>query len=375
MAKNKVLIALLILLIWISAKAQNAIVIKHDEQTSIFVMVPVSQLIQSEESSQVEYQVSLNLLDAKNKTVYQSIESLKFKPDELPWGASPYFEIRGNFTSGKYKLVMQLRNQLLGDKQETIYNLSIGAEKSEKTVNLIVMKMSGIDLMPGGYEELNVNPEASYLIWTSQEEADSTVLKAVVNEKTVSVTLKKETDSRYDLMPLLKSGTVSWLEMQYYQGNILESRDWLFYRPADSYQSRYSSKEQLLQIKYIASQNEWRTIKKLADKDEEGAISYFWKKHSNSPEGGINDFKEVFTARVLKADELFTIHKKLPGWKSDRGRIFIIKGPPDDINEDVFPIGKRPYIIWRYFEDNSVYTFVDRSGYGNYTLEAEESDF
>lgn len=375
MAKNKLLIGLLLLLGWIWARGQNAIVLNNEGQTSIFVMIPVNQLIQSEENSQVEYQVSLNLLDAKKKTVYQKTQDLRFNPEGVPPGASPYFEIRGNFTSGNYKLVMQLRNQLLGDKQETIYNLSPNRDNDAKRINLIVMKLNGLDLMPTGFDDININPEACFLVWTNPTETDSIVLQAEANGKIITQTLNRETGNRYDLKPLLQKGTVNWLELKYYQGNILESRDWLFYKPTDSYQSRYTKKEQLMQIKYIASQNEWRTVKKLADRNEEEAISYFWKKHSNSPDGKINDFKEVFTARVLKADELYSIHKKLPGWKSDRGRIFIVKGPPDDISEEVFPIGKRPYIIWKYFEDNTTYLFIDKSGYGNYTLEAEESDF
>jgi GWxTD domain-containing protein len=372
---NKFLSILVILVSWLGARAQYSVLTYYGEQTSIFVIIPVSQLIVSEESSLADYQISLNLLDAKKKTAYQKIHNLRFKPDEVPWGASPYYEIRGNFTSGNYRLVIQLRNRLLGDKQEASYNLSLGEGKKGKNINLIVMKLNGLNLIPSGYENINTNPEECYLIWTRPAETDSVVLKAAVNDSTTSMNLTSETSFRYDLKPILRKGVITWLELQYYQKNILENRDWLFYNLTDNYQSRYSTKDQLQQIKYIASQNEWRIIKKLADKNETEAISYFWKKHSSSPDGKINDFKEVFTARVIKADELYTIHKKLPGWKSDRGRIFIIKGPPDDISEEVFPIGKRPYIIWRYFDDNSTYIFVDKSGFGNYTLEAEDSDF
>ena len=172
-------------------------------------------------------------------------------------------------------------------------------------------------------------------------------------------------------MPLINAQAILGLELRYYCGNIAEIKRNILFTPNISYRSKYSLQDQLSQIKYIAGQDEWKSIKKIAKKSKEDAIEYFWESHNSSPGSLTNEIRELFYERVQKADELFTIHKKIPGWSSDRGRIFIQKGAPDDISEEIFPLGRYPYIIWQYFYDNTTYRFYDKTGFGNYELEDE----
>ena len=57
-----------------------------------------------------------------------------------------------------------------------------------------------------------------------------------------------------------------------------------------------------------------------------------------------------------------------PGWKSDRGRIYIVHGPPDEIERHPMDIGLKPYEIWYYYSSNHFFYFLDENGYGEYKL-------
>ena len=78
-----------------------------------------------------------------------------------------------------------------------------------------------------------------------------------------------------------------------------------------------------------------------------------------------------YLARVRISDEQFKSIFR-PGWKSDRGRVFILYGPP--LNVDRFPStnSKLPYQIW-YFDNlkgqgGLQFVFIDRRGFSNYDL-------
>jgi len=55
------------------------------------------------------------------------------------------------------------------------------------------------------------------------------------------------------------------------------------------------------------------------------------------------------------------------GWKTDRGRVYIIYGPPDDIESELFQGEQVPYEIWYYYGGgNDSFVFADRNGTGEY---------
>ena len=58
----------------------------------------------------------------------------------------------------------------------------------------------------------------------------------------------------------------------------------------------------------------------------------------------------------------------MDGWLTDRGRIFIKFGPPDDIERHPFELETRPYEIWRYYSLRKVFLFQDYTGFGDYRL-------
>ncbi|NLP04461.1 GWxTD domain-containing protein, partial [Candidatus Fermentibacteria bacterium] len=87
--------------------------------------------------------------------------------------------------------------------------------------------------------------------------------------------------------------------------------------------------------------------------------------------------REDFEERVTGAERYSTQFTE--GWRTDRGRVFIIYGPPDEVESVPFQVDGFPYEIWYYYQaGNQYFVFVDRNANGSYmqiysTIEGEVS--
>src|SRR6201984_1166063 len=132
---------------------------------------------------------------------------------------------------------------------------------------------------------------------------------------------------------------------------------------------------------YIISPEERRAFLQLDTNEErEQFIEQFWLRRSSNPDLPDNDFKEEHYRRIAYANEHYA--SGIPGWKTDRGRLYIMWGPPDET--DSHPMGgtyDRPMEEgggstttypweprrWRYLEgigENIIIQFVDHTGSG-----------
>ena len=82
-------------------------------------------------------------------------------------------------------------------------------------------------------------------------------------------------------------------------------------------------------VLYIITDEEKQAWKRLAtDEEREQFIEQFWLRRDPSPDSAENEFKEEHYRRIAYANERFA--SGIPGWKTDRGRIYITFGPPDE---------------------------------------------
>ena len=58
----------------------------------------------------------------------------------------------------------------------------------------------------------------------------------------------------------------------------------------------------------------------------------------------------------------------IPGWKNDRGRIYLVYGPPDDVEHHSFNISSNAWEQWSYYNENMFFIFADPLGLGNMKL-------
>jgi TonB family protein len=127
---------------------------------------------------------------------------------------------------------------------------------------------------------------------------------------------------------------------------------------------------------YIISDAERVAFKSLTtDEEREKFIEQFWLRRDPSPGTSENEFKEEHYRRIAYANKHF--QAEVPGWKTDRGRIYIIWGPPDEI--DTHPGGdegsRAPHEEWRYrhlkrTDDDVTFGFSDPLRNGEYGLTA-----
>ncbi|PYX89542.1 MAG: GWxTD domain-containing protein [Acidobacteria bacterium] len=144
-------------------------------------------------------------------------------------------------------------------------------------------------------------------------------------------------------------------------------------------------------VRYIITPEEEQTFKQLSNDEERDVfIENFWLRRDPTPDTPENEFKEEHYRRIAYANEHFAAG--IPGWRSDRGRMYIQYGPPDEI--DSHPSGgtyQRPmdegggststYPFedwrWRYIEgigQEVIVEFVDTCQCGDYHMTMDRSE-
>jgi GWxTD domain-containing protein len=123
---------------------------------------------------------------------------------------------------------------------------------------------------------------------------------------------------------------------------------------------------------YVRKDEDNSNFNKLKTIDEKRKFLYnFWKKRDPTPETPYNEFKRDYMAKINEANLLFK-QPFLDGWKTDRGRIYVIYGKPSDIERFPYEGETKSYEIWHYDEIQSgaICVFIESQQYGsgNYTL-------
>lgn len=122
--------------------------------------------------------------------------------------------------------------------------------------------------------------------------------------------------------------------------------------------------------KYIATSQEIDKYKKLSGVDGKREFLFnFWNGRDQDPSTKENEYFYDYLQRVESANTRFSSMQKA-GWKTDRGRVFIIYGEPSEIERYPNQIESRPYEIWYYndIEGGVYFIFADLTGFSEYTL-------
>jgi GWxTD domain-containing protein len=144
-------------------------------------------------------------------------------------------------------------------------------------------------------------------------------------------------------------------------------------------------------VRYIITDEERSAFKQLSnDEERDNFIEAFWARRDPTPDTVENEFKEEHYARIAYANEHFPAG--IPGWKTDRGRMYIMYGKPDEI--DSHPSGGTynrpmeegggetstyPFETWRYrylegIGQEIIIEFVDTCMCGDYHMTIDRSE-
>ncbi len=120
------------------------------------------------------------------------------------------------------------------------------------------------------------------------------------------------------------------------------------------------------QLKYIVPYDSLRKIKKLPFEEKKKQFIKLWEIMDPDPSTAVNELMDEYYKRVNYANAKFS-NSSYDGWNTDRGRIYIKFGPPDEIQYEKMPMGTMPYEIWTYYELNKQFLFIS-NGFGGYEL-------
>jgi GWxTD domain-containing protein len=143
------------------------------------------------------------------------------------------------------------------------------------------------------------------------------------------------------------------------------------------------------EVVYIISESEKDVFKSLrTDQERENFIKIFWKRRDLTPETPVNEFREEHYRRIAYANERYFEGKA--GWRTDRGRVYIMFGPPDFFETNpgggrgfLFgaqaPTAEFPSEVWTYREIPGLkarigrvdFTFVNYYAAGSYQLTSD----
>ena len=126
-----------------------------------------------------------------------------------------------------------------------------------------------------------------------------------------------------------------------------------------------------LPLVYLMTADEQGSYPSLTLDGKRRWLRQFWAKRDATAGTPRNEAREDFYARIAETNRRFreSGSAQIPGWRTDRGRIFIKYGPPDEVLDRPQAGNTRPYVVWKFTRGRALkYVFLDATGFGNYVL-------
>jgi GWxTD domain-containing protein len=165
---------------------------------------------------------------------------------------------------------------------------------------------------------------------------------------------------KYSLEVSVRSGTQEW------RGSRLFSIRWF-----DMPLSLRYVESAVEPLEYLLTADEFQRLRRSDAKTQKAYFDAYWKGLDNTPGTAYNEVLAEFYRRVDYARRTFNTLKHENGAKSERGKAYILYGPPSKIDRTLLT-ASAPQEVWYYPALRRKLTFVDRGKTGDYTLVAAE---
>ena len=122
--------------------------------------------------------------------------------------------------------------------------------------------------------------------------------------------------------------------------------------------------------RYLATREEIDTFSEITSPEgRREFLAKFWSEVAQGKLGHDPISRSDYLFRTQRANDKFRGLSK-EGWKTDRGRVYLLYSDPDEIERRPSSESGKPYEIWSYYqiENGVTFIFVDRTGFGDYTL-------
>jgi GWxTD domain-containing protein len=142
-----------------------------------------------------------------------------------------------------------------------------------------------------------------------------------------------------------------------------------FFKPRSLTSLEYA----VMPLEIILPKNEYKKINSGGKKERKEKFLKFWEEKDPTPETAYNELMHVFYSRVDSVDWIFGTKNRTYGWRTDPGRIIIMYGDPNEVDDQSLnPV--KPYMRWTYFMPDKIliFTFEAIEGRKKYRLLNEE---
>ncbi len=146
-----------------------------------------------------------------------------------------------------------------------------------------------------------------------------------------------------------------------------ENRVEWFLKPRTLQNEEYARKI----LTYIADESEIRKIKSASTQGDYSSFFEFWKKYDPTPGTTFNELMNEYYSRADYAVINYSVLGKTNGAETDRGKINILYGKPDDINR-IYISSNDITEVWTYILPKNKFIFRDKTGTGNFILESHQ---
>ncbi|MCF7802785.1 MAG: GWxTD domain-containing protein [Candidatus Marinimicrobia bacterium] len=119
----------------------------------------------------------------------------------------------------------------------------------------------------------------------------------------------------------------------------------------------------------ILSSKEKKSYKDASKEGKQNLLTEFWEVRDPDQTTDVNELRIEYMRRLETTNERFG-GVQTPGYETDRGRVFLVYGEPDEIERNPVSVDVKPYETWYYhsLEGGSQFVFVDKTGFGTYEL-------
>lgn len=124
--------------------------------------------------------------------------------------------------------------------------------------------------------------------------------------------------------------------------------------------------EMLSLLRYFGHEEQIAALRHAAPADRTALWQRFFKDSDPNPATPENEALDAYFARLAIADQRYTDEGQ-PGWRTDRGEVYISLGDPDEVI-DASAVNQGRIVRWTYNADRLVVFFVDETGFGRYRL-------
>jgi GWxTD domain-containing protein len=147
-------------------------------------------------------------------------------------------------------------------------------------------------------------------------------------------------------------------------GRALEERRATFEVANSIFGSERDFQERVKQMLWIATESEMQRLRVAAPPQRESLWNAFWKQKDVTPTTEENEAERTYFERIDYAERHFGHGDR--GYRSDRARVYVKYGPPDNIESQPFEAGSNAYEVWYYYNQNLRFVFYDVGGFGEF---------